>query len=275
MVYVRPEVIAEARKVDLLSYLQATDPNELVKCDGNEYCTRTHDSLKLSNGKWFWWSRGIGGASALDYLVKVRGVDFVTAVEAVMGKAVEIPSFIAPEKKRVYDRVYVPRHSFACKQAKKYLLDRGIDEAIIDECMRRTRAHIARNPIPFKPGLMALLTALQRRGIPVAVATGTRRASADDMITRAQLSDYIDAMVCGDEVSACKPDPEIFLKAAALIGVPPQDCIVLEDSLNGILAAHAAGAQPVMIPDTVQPTDEVRALCAHVLTRLDEVIELL
>ena len=100
MAYIQPEVIAEARKVDLLSYLQATDPHELVKCDGNEYCTRTHDSLKISNGKWFWWSRGIGGASALDYLVKVRGVDFLTAVESVMGKAVEIPSFISPKPKK-------------------------------------------------------------------------------------------------------------------------------------------------------------------------------
>jgi hypothetical protein len=137
MAYIQPEIVAEARKVDLLSYLKATDPSELVKCDGNEYCTRTHDSLKISNGKWFWWSRGIGGASALDYLVKVRGVDFLTAVEAVMGKAVEIPSFIAPEKKKTYDRLYVPRHTFSCNQAKKYLLDRGIDEAIIDECIAR------------------------------------------------------------------------------------------------------------------------------------------
>ncbi len=146
---------------------------------------------------------------------------------------------------------------------------------IIDECIRRTRAHIATHPIPFKAGLVELLTALREREIPVAVATGTRRVSADDMIARAELSAYIDAMVCGDEVSACKPDPEIFLKAAGLIGVPPQDCIVLEDSFNGIIAAHAAGAQPVMIPDTMQPTDDIRALCTHVLTRLDEVIGLL
>ena len=69
--------------------------------------------------------------------MKVRGVDFLTAVEAVMGKAVEIPSFIAPEKKKTYDRLYVPRHTFSCNQAKKYLLDRGIDEAIIDECIAR------------------------------------------------------------------------------------------------------------------------------------------
>lgn len=148
-------------------------------------------------------------------------------------------------------------------------------EGIIDECMRRTRAHIAHNPIPFKAGLVELLKALRERGIPTAVATGTPRVSADDMIARAELSAYIDAMVCGDEVAACKPDPEIFLKAAELIGVPPQDCVVLEDSFNGIIAAHAAGAQPIMIPDTMQPTDEIRTLCAHVLTRLDEVIELL
>ena len=83
------------------------------------------------------------------------------------------------------------------------------------------------------------------------------------------------AQMCGDEVSACKPDPEIFLKAAALIGVPPIECIVLEDSYNGIRAAHAAGAQPIMIPDTMQPTEEIRALCTHVLPRLDNVINVL
>ena len=146
---------------------------------------------------------------------------------------------------------------------------------IIDECMRRTRAHIASNPIPFKAGLTELLTALRERGIPVAVATGTRRVSADDMLARSGIAPYVDAMVCGDEVTACKPDPEIFLKAAELIGVVPQECIVLEDSFNGIRAAHAAGAQPIMIPDTMQPTDDIRALCVHVFERLDEVIALL
>ena len=134
MAYIHPEVIAEARKVDLLSYLRATDPHELVKCDGNEYCTRTHDSLKISNGKWFWWSRGIGGASALDYLVKVRGVDFLTAVESVMGKAVEIPSFVSPKPKKTYDKVMMPIHTPMLDRAKKYLLARGIDSDIIDEC---------------------------------------------------------------------------------------------------------------------------------------------
>ncbi len=146
---------------------------------------------------------------------------------------------------------------------------------IIDECHRRTRVHIKSHPIPIKPGLTELLNVLRDRGIPAVIATGTRRISAEDMIARSGVGSFFKAIICGDEVAACKPDPEIFLKAADLIGVPPQDCIVLEDSLNGIIAAHAAGAQPVMIPDCVQPTAEVRALCAHVLTRLDEVIELL
>lgn len=137
MPYIRPEIVAEARKVDLLSYLQATAPGELVKCSGNEYCTRTHDSLKISNGKWFWWSRGIGGVSALDYLVKVCGVDFVTAVEAVMGKAVEIPSFVLPEKKKSDGKLYMPRYTFSLGRAKEYLLSRGIDEGIISECIAR------------------------------------------------------------------------------------------------------------------------------------------
>lgn len=146
---------------------------------------------------------------------------------------------------------------------------------IIDECMRSVSDHLAVNPIPFKPGLVELLDALRERDIPIAIGTGTRRVRADDILARAGVLPYIDAVVCGDEVAACKPDPEIFLKAAALIGVPPQDCVVLEDSFNGIIAAHAAGAQPIMIPDGAQPTDEIRALCAHVFERLDEVIDLL
>ena len=71
------EQIQRAKEWDLLSYLQAFEPGELKQCGPHEYCTRTHDSLKISNGKWCWNSRGIGGRTALDYLIKVRGMDFV------------------------------------------------------------------------------------------------------------------------------------------------------------------------------------------------------
>lgn len=74
MPYIAPEVITEAKRMDLLTYLREYEPGELVKFSSNTYTTRTHDSLKISNGKWMWWSRGIGGKSALDYLIKVRGL---------------------------------------------------------------------------------------------------------------------------------------------------------------------------------------------------------
>lgn len=74
MPYVAAEAIEAARQIDLLSYLRTHEPNELVHVSGNTYCTREHDSLKISNGKWHWFSRGIGGRNALDYLVKVKGI---------------------------------------------------------------------------------------------------------------------------------------------------------------------------------------------------------
>ena len=64
-----PAVIEQARQLDLLTYLQHYEPSNLRRVAGNVYCTREHDSLKISNGKWYWWSRGFGGVSALDYLI--------------------------------------------------------------------------------------------------------------------------------------------------------------------------------------------------------------
>ena len=64
MAYYTPEQVAKAKEWDLLTYLRVFEPGELKKCGTNEYCTRTHDSLKISNGKWNWHSRGIGGGRA-------------------------------------------------------------------------------------------------------------------------------------------------------------------------------------------------------------------
>ena len=76
--------IERARKLDLLTYLQTYEPHELVRISSAVYSTRSHDSLKISNGKWFQWSTGVGGVSALDYLVKVQGMDFVSAILRVL-----------------------------------------------------------------------------------------------------------------------------------------------------------------------------------------------
>lgn len=75
-----PDEIQQAKSMDLLTFLRQYEPQELVHLSGDNYCTRTHDSLKISNGKWYWFSRGIGGQSALDYLIKVKGMSFPDAV---------------------------------------------------------------------------------------------------------------------------------------------------------------------------------------------------
>lgn len=72
MPFYNQEEIEKAREVDLFTYLQACEPQELVHVSGNVYCTREHDSLRISNGKWCWFSRGIGGYSVLNYLIKVK-----------------------------------------------------------------------------------------------------------------------------------------------------------------------------------------------------------
>jgi hypothetical protein len=71
--------------MDLLTYLQNYEPQELIHVSGGTYCTREHDSLKISNGKWNWFSRGIGGKTALDYLIKVKDYSFLEAVETILG----------------------------------------------------------------------------------------------------------------------------------------------------------------------------------------------
>ncbi len=87
MPYIPPSVVQEIKWMDLLTYLKNYEPYELVHFSGNTYTTRTHDSLKISNGKWMWWSQRTGGRSALDYLIKVRGYSFLEAVELLAERA--------------------------------------------------------------------------------------------------------------------------------------------------------------------------------------------
>lgn len=96
-----PAVIEQARQIDLLSYLQRYEPSNLKRVAGNVYCTREHDSLKISNGKWYWWSRGFGGYSALDYLMKVRELGFVEAAATCREKGRAESAAPAREKYRL------------------------------------------------------------------------------------------------------------------------------------------------------------------------------
>ena len=137
MPYIAPEVITEAKRMDLLTYLREYEPGELVKFSSNTYTTRTHDSLKISNGKWMWWSRGIGGKSALDYLIKVREMDFVEAVQTIMGNG--SVSFPTCKNIKSYEEqpLLLPQKSPTTEVVFDYPFGRGIDYEIINHCLEQ------------------------------------------------------------------------------------------------------------------------------------------
>ena len=135
MAFVSKDVIEKAREMDLLTYLKIYEPDELVKCSNSTYCTKEHDSLKISNGKWCWFSKGIGGRSALDYLIKVQGFSFVEAVEKITGTK-GFGERIAVEKPIVHSKkLLLPKANPNNNNAISYLKKRGIDEEIIRHCI--------------------------------------------------------------------------------------------------------------------------------------------
>ena len=130
-----PAVIEQARQIDLLSYLQRYEPGNLKRVAGNVYCTREHDSLKISNGKWYWWSRGFGGFSALDYLMKVRELGFVEAVQTLtgdMGDWKPPPPAVKKDEPKV---LLLPPRNKDSDRVLQYLFGRGIDYAIVQDCI--------------------------------------------------------------------------------------------------------------------------------------------
>ena len=134
MPYIEAEALQQARRVDLLSWLQANEPWNLVKISGNNYCTKEHDSLKISNGKWYWFSQGFGGASALDYLIKVKQYTLPQAVEMIMGgAAIKEPAFYYEPNPKPKELV-IPELERDPKRAVKYLESRGIQPEIIQYC---------------------------------------------------------------------------------------------------------------------------------------------
>lgn len=140
MAFYPPEVVAKARELDLFSYLKTYEPQELVHVSGNVYCTRTHDSLRISNGKWCWFSRGIGGYSALDYLIKVNGYSFQDAMETITRQAaVQMPFFVQEPEREKPKQLLLPRASPTNDGVIAYLKSRGIDRELIDDCIRAGR----------------------------------------------------------------------------------------------------------------------------------------
>ncbi len=143
MPYYEKEQIAQAREMDLLSYLQRYEPDELIRDSRENYRTRTHDSLKISNGLWCWWSRGIGGRTALDYLTQVRGLDFTEAVGCILRDVpVSFPAQSRPPPARVAPKTFVlPERNGNSRRVFAYLCSRGIDPEIINHCIKHGKLY--------------------------------------------------------------------------------------------------------------------------------------
>lgn len=136
MAYYSPGIIEKVKQIDLLTYLKNFEPEELIHFSQGTYTTRSHDSLKISNGLWYWFSRGIGGKSALEYLIQVREHTFLEAIEILTKQAkIKSPVFSNYSEKRKVDKLILPPKATSDLQIKKYLISRGIDENIIQECI--------------------------------------------------------------------------------------------------------------------------------------------
>ncbi len=141
---------------------------------------------------------------------------------------------------------------------------------------RWVKEYITENGIPLKPGLEELLIWLKTNGFKCAVATSTARDKAAGYMKSVGLEHYFDAIIGGDMVSKGKPDPQIFQIAAETLGsADPGQCVVFEDSRNGLLAALNAKMAAVIVPDLLDPTVEFPGLCYAKVKTLSDAIAVL
>lgn len=122
--------------------------------------------------------------------------------------------------------------------------------------------------LPLKPGIRELLIYLKENGYKVGVASSTREAVVSRQLDDAGLRKYFDNLTCGDMLERSKPEPDIYLMACDKLGVKPEEAIAIEDSFNGIRSAYRAGMFPIMIPDLMQPDEEMRELAGRIFESL-------
>lgn len=136
--YVPPSLLKKVKEIDLVTYFRTYMPYELVKVSNKEYTTKTHDSLRMSNGLWNWCSRGFGGKNAIDYIMKTENLKFIDAVHFLLDKMkIQTPIIINQEQKSKERHLILPEKNADNHIAKLYLKARGIDEEIIERCLKK------------------------------------------------------------------------------------------------------------------------------------------
>ncbi len=134
-----------------------------------------------------------------------------------------------------------------------------IEKALADFSEISTEAFFSA-PVPKKPGIDELIAYCKANNLPIAIASSSDRTLVENNLKQHGLLEQFDVLVCGSESPKSKPAPDIFLLAAEKMGINPADCMVLEDSYNGIRGAAAGGFITVMVPDTLPSNDEMEKL---------------
>ena len=129
--------------------------------------------------------------------------------------------------------------------------------------------------VPEKPGLYEILDYLKNKGYKIALASSTSSQSVHHHLKEKDIEKYFDAVICGDMVEKSKPEPDIYLKACARLNENPDNCIAIEDSKNGILSAHHAGLQVIMVPDLWQGEAETDSFLLAKCKSLTEIMSIL
>ena len=136
--YIPPEMVKEIKKIDLLTYFKNYEPNELVRDSRTQYSTKTHSSLKISNGYWNYFNGGFGGKNAVDYVEKMLGYKFPESIEYIIKKMNgRIPVYIPQAEKRNNATLILPEKNDNTNRVKQYLNSRGIDNEIIQKCIEK------------------------------------------------------------------------------------------------------------------------------------------
>lgn len=155
--------------------------------------------------------------------------------------------------------------------ARYYHVEKAEGDAIYHEVLERGREKFSRF-VPVKPGAQRILAWFQENGVRTAVASSSPMELIRSNLRLSDLDGYFNSFTSGVGVPHGKPAPDVFLLAAERLELSPGQCYVFEDSFNGIRAAHAAGCTPVMIPDLMQPDDEIRSLTSGIYPTLDDAL---
>ena len=152
----------------------------------------------------------------------------------------------------------------------------GVSRAVMrDKRVELMDAYVAECGVEAKVGIHELLYHLKARGIKTAIATSSPMDRATAYLGSLGLLEKFDCICSGHDVKRGKPEPDIYLHAAACIGIPPENCLAIEDAPAGILSAHRAGCYPVLVPDLDGADEEMRSILYAEAERLIDVIDLL